>query len=933
MFAEENWEELPYVNSLREDVKRWRSSDYRNATNTTRKLLRHWNRTELIRRLFFCQIEAVETIIYLAEIRMGGKRTSFNPRFADDDLAQLIDAPFDPRLPSLTRMGCKMATGSGKTVVMAMLIAWAFCNRGQMPSDERFPSAAVVVCPNLTIRERLQVLRPDNPASYYSEFDLVPTQMRRFLQGGKVLITNWHQFAPESEHADGGKSYKVVNKGKESEDAFSRRVLGDLYVRGPVMVLNDEGHHAYRPRNVEINDLSAEERREANALNEEATVWIQGLDRINQSRGVKFCVDLSATPFYIKGSGHAEGEPFPWLVSDFSLVDAIESGIVKIPRLPVDDTTGRPEPRFFRLWKTIVDELQPGQRLPGRNRKPKPQVIWEKAEPALQTLAGQYKERFEYIRDGSPGQDKTPPALIIVCANTDIAELFFQNISGETKAQADEGGSKTSKRGSRKSRTKTVYGDGQVFPELFSNGPDQMRTLRIDSKLLADAESGKAARSGGNGAEELRRIVDTVGKPGEPGAQVRCVVSVQMLNEGWDANNVTHILGLRAFESQLLCEQVVGRGLRRMDYTPDPETGKLTEEYVDVYGIPFSVIPYKGRPKGRKTPEDKPKHHVHAMEERNQLEIRFPVVEGYTFDLKRNLISANLSGMEALRIEPSREPTAVFIKPQVGYEIGEPTLFGPGEFEIQDREAFYASTHIQRIKFQITRRVIDDLLGFAGNGHSAREARITASRHQLFPQVYRYVDEYVENKVELSGANVCELGLESYMKLIAERLIDAIQPDDEQGEPPLLPILNRYAPIGTTADVDFKTIQRVHHTAKSHLNQVTLDTKTWEDAAAFRLEESALVKSYARIDHLGLNVPYDFEGVSHYYEPDFLVKLTNGLHLIVEIKGYQTNQDAAKHDAANRWISAVNNWGQMGEWAFHVCRDSQLLGQELQKFV
>ena len=581
---------------------------------------------------------------------------------------------------------------------------------------------------------------------YYSEFDLVPTQMRRFLQGGKVLITNWHQFAPESEHAEGGKSYAVVNKGRESEDAFSRRVLGDLYDRGPVMVLNDEGHHAYRPRNVEAKGLSAEERREAKTQNEEATVWIQGLDRIHQACGVKFCVDLSATPFYIKGSGHPEGEPFPWLVSDFSLVDAIESGIVKIPRLPVDDTTGRPEPRFFRLWKTIVDELEPGQRLPGRSRKPKPEVIWEKAEPALQTLAGQYKERFEYIRDGSPGQDKTPPALIIVCDNTDIAEIFFQKISGETKAEAVEGQSRAMKRRSGKAQLATVYGHGQVFPELFSNSKGKMRTLRIDSRLLAEAESGNARRSGGNGAEELRSIVDSVGKPGKPGEQVRCVVSVQMLTEGWDANNVTHILGLRAFESQLLCEQVVGRGLRRMDYTPDPETGKLTEEYVDVYGIPFSVIPYKGRPKGGRTPEDKPKHHVHAMPERKPLGIRFPVVEGYTFDLKRNLIKADVSEMEALRIEPGHEPTAVFIKPQVGYEIGEPTLFGPGDFEIQDREAFYASTHIQRIKFQIARRVVDDLLGFVGNGQSPREAKVIASRHQLFPQVYRYVHQYIEKR-------------------------------------------------------------------------------------------------------------------------------------------------------------------------------------------
>ena len=934
LLAEENWEELRSVNDLREDVKRWRDSGYRNATNVTRQLLRQWRREDLLRRLFFCQIEAVETVIYLAEIRMGGKRTSFTPRFSDDALERLVDIPQDQSLPSLTRLGCKMATGSGKTVVMAMLIAWAFCNRGQLPSDERFPSAVLAVCPNLTIKERLQVLRPDNPANYYDEFDLVPTGLRPFLQRGKVLIANWHQFAPESEHHESGKSYAVVDKGPESNDAFSRRVLGDLYGRGSLMVLNDEGHHAYRPKQADTEDMSADERKAAKSQNEEATVWIQGLDRINSASGVKFCVDLSATPFYIKGSGHSEGEPFPWLVSDFGLVDAIESGIVKIPRLPVDDTTGRPEPSYFRLWKTIVDELESGQRLPGRSGKPKPEVIWEKAEGALLTLAGQYKERFDYIEEGSPGQDKTPPALIIVCDNTNIAELFFEKISGESRVPDPNASS--SKSVGKKPRMKTVYGDGQTFPKLFSNSEGQLRTLRIDSKLLAEAESGKGGRSGGNGAEELRRIVDTVGKPGEPGEQVRCVVSVQMLTEGWDANNVTHILGLRAFESQLLCEQVVGRGLRRMDYAPDPETGMLTEEYVDVYGIPFSVIPYKGRPKNAKAPQDKPKHRVHAMQERKDLEMRFPIVTGYTFDLKRNLIKADVSSMETLRIEPAHEPTAVFIKPKVGYETGHPTLFGPGDFERQDRSEFYQSTHIQKIKFQIARRVVYGLLGITESGRAEGKDNgvdASTSRHLLFPQVYRYVDEYTEKKIDFSGVNPCELGLEEYMKQVAGLLMTAIQPNDDQDELPLLPILNRYKPIGTTADVDFKTVQPVHDTAKSHLNQVAVDTKTWESAAAFRLEESAVVECYARNDHLGLNIPYESKEVSHYYEPDFLVRLTNGSILILEIKGHDPNINRAKHEAAKRWVSAVNNWGQMGKWEFHVCRNPQTLGQELQTFL
>ena len=401
IFREEEWDDLPLVNRLRDDVRRWRESNYRNATNVTRELLNHWTREDKERRLFFCQLEAVETIIWLAEIRRAGKRTGFNPQFTDENLNELVDAPEMTDLPELIRYGCKMATGSGKTVVMAMLIAWAFCNRGKVPSDDRFPKAALVVCPNLTIKERLQVLRPESSDNYYDAFELMPTKLRPLLNSGKVLVTNWHQFALESPQAEGGSTYSVVNKGEETPDAFAKRVLGELYERAPIMVLNDEGHHAYRPAPIDEKEtLSRAEKSER----QDATVWISGLDRINAACGVRFCVDLSATPFYIHGSGHPEGTPFPWLVSDFGLVDAIESGITKIPRLPVSDTTGRPEPKYFRLWRAINDQILPGDRLPGRGKKPKPEAVYREAQDALNTLASQWKERFEYIQQASDAQ-------------------------------------------------------------------------------------------------------------------------------------------------------------------------------------------------------------------------------------------------------------------------------------------------------------------------------------------------------------------------------------------------------------------------------------------------------------------------------------------------------------------------------------------------
>ena len=948
----EGQDDLIIVNQLRSDVKRWHESGWEGATPITKELLRHWWSPDR-KRLFFCQLEAVETVVYLAEILHSGRRPRFKPDFSVSDLTKLVDAPANPDLLALIRYGCKMATGSGKTVVMAMLIAWAFCNRGRTPSDERFANGVLVCCPNLTVNERLQVLRPERPDNYYNAFDVVPVKLRPLMQNGKVLVLNWHKFAPESEHSEGGKSYTVVNKGAETADAFARRVLGDLYDRMPIMVLNDEAHHCYRPAPLE-EKLNRDEAKAVQSDREEATVWVEGLDKLNNSEGglaagqggpaIRMCVDLSATPFYLHGSGYVEGSPFPWLVSDFGLVDAIESGIVKIPRLPVSDTTGRPEAAYFKLWRTIVEErLEPAEFLPGRGRKPKPEAVFREAQGALTQLAAQWVERFKYIQEASSGQEQIPPVLIIVCDNVDIAEVFYRKISGEepievateedvAEVEAEENGEDAGagRSGKSKEGPRVSFGHGVIFPEHFANSPEVKRTIRIDTDLLAKAENDENNKSKKEFAEELRKVVATVGKLGEPGEHVRCVVSVQMLTEGWDANNVTHILGLRAFRSQLLCEQVVGRGLRRMDYDPDPKTGLLTEEYVDVYGIPFTVIPFKGRPANRPEPEDRPKNHVRALPERAHMEMRFPVVEGYAFALRRNLVKCDIDGMDPLVIEPNREPTATFLLPTVGYQEGGPSQTAPFGFVEQDREQYYRATHLQAIEFQVTQLVIAHLLGERG-GLSDAQTRVwrLRSRHQLFPQVYRFVDDYVRRKVDFRDVDPRELGLEKYVMRIVGYLCDAIVPDDAEGETPLLPVLNRYKPSGTTAEVDFKTTRPCYGTQKSHINQVVLDTRTWEAGVAFRLESSDVVEFYARNDHLGLMIPYEFQGVDHLYEPDFIVRLTDGTIVVLEVKGFEDAQTSAKHNAARRWVAAVNNAREQGQWAFHVCRDPQVLEKEL----
>jgi type III restriction enzyme len=430
---EEEFVPLEQVNTIRERVKAWRERGYPGVTPITRQLLNHWNDPERERKLFFCQREAVETLIWLIESSPAEK--------------QGIVIPKDN---GLTRYACKMATGSGKTVVMGMVIAWQVLNKLANPQDRRFSDAVLLVCPNLTIRERLQVLLPWKPGNYYEKFDLLPRGMLERLQQGRFQITNWHLLQPK----DDSRSKSVVQRGVESDTAFCRRVLKELGSKQNILVINDEAHHAYRPAPLpeELRErLSDEEIAER----EEATVWVSGLDRIDAVRGINFCADFSATPFYIKGSGYPEGEPFPWIVSDFGLVDAIESGIVKIPRVPVDDNTGALIPKYFRLWEHINQQLPASERQTAR-RRAKPESVLREAEGALAMLASEWKKTFEeFQRAGSP----VPPVMIVVCDNTDLAKLVHEHIAR-----------------------------GNVLPEL-ANGPDGEMTFRIDTKLLAEAET------------------------------------------------------------------------------------------------------------------------------------------------------------------------------------------------------------------------------------------------------------------------------------------------------------------------------------------------------------------------------------------------------------------------------------------------------------
>jgi len=883
---EEEFVPLELVNTLRERVKAWREKGYPGVTSITRRLLNYWWRPERERKLFFCQIEAIETLIFLIEAPEAEKQGITIPKDEPND-PQSREKGYKP----LTRYACKMATGSGKTVVMGMVIAWQVLNKLANPQDKRFSDAILVVCPNLTIKERLQVLLPWHPRNYYEFFDLVPPGLLERLQEGKFQITNWHLFQPK----DDSRSKSVVQRGPESDNAFCRRVLKELGNKKNILVINDEAHHAYRPAQPltpeELEQLPREEREQIEEEFKQATVWITGLDKINAVRGINFCVDFSATPFYIRGTGYEEGSPFPWIVSDFGLVDAIECGIVKIPRVPVDDNTGALIPKYFRLWEHINRQLPASERQTAR-RRAKPESVLREAEGALATLASEWKKTFEeFQKAGSP----VPPVLIVVCDNTNLSKVVYEHIA-----------------------------KGHVLRELQNTDKEQV-TLRIDTKLLKEAESAVEGETKQEIAERLRKIVDTVGKTeweGEgdpPGKNIRCVVSVGMLTEGWDAQNVTQILGLRAFTSQLLCEQVVGRGLRRLNYDDFSEP-----EYVDVYGVPFEVIPVKRKPVSRHESQ-KVSTLVKALPERKHLEITFPRVEGFVFDV-RHKIKTNIESLPYLIIDPSSEPTEVVAKPAAGYRVGRPDRLGPGPEVLHDRNPFHREKRLQatvyEIAAEITRRLKD-------------KEEDWSIRNTLFPQVLNIVWEYLEKRVIVTqDVPLEEIALLKYKQRIVERLTQAIEPDTEAGEPPILPIIERFRPIGSTSEVLFKTFKPCVGTVKSHVSHVILDAPKWEHSVAYQLEQIPEVISYVKNDHLGFTIPYEWQGVRHEYYPDYLIRLRQKtgkeLKVILEVKGFETERDRQKEIAAERWVKAVNYHGEFGRWAFVVCRHPHDLRRKLQ---
>jgi type III restriction enzyme len=858
--------ELPLVNKIRPRVKNWRNNGYPGVTGVTKKLLEHWNDKDARQyQFFFCQMDAIETLIWLTE--------------APD--AEKVGIEIKGDGSPFQRICTKLCTGGGKTTVMAMLIAWQVCNKVTYPQDKRFSKNVFVVAPNLTVKSRLQVLLTGGENNYYTQFSVVPVGLMDKLRQGKVVIDNWQQLAWDSEEKL-SKKKGVDKRGAKSDEAYTREVLGDMANSSNILVINDEAHHAWRKNPENKIKLTKEEKE----LEQTATVWIGGLDRIHKTRGILTCYDFSATPFAPSGKKNDEEALFSWIVSDFGLNDGIESGLVKTPRVVVrDDSIPDPDTFKSRLYHIYADEtVRDDINRAAAEEEPLPDLLTQ-----AYYLLG--KDWYELYKSWKVAGSVVPPVMITVANRTETAARI--------KYAFDH---------------KRIPVDELCIPEY---------TIHIDSKIMEMAEGLEVVGSETSVIDEedddaptrklskkeaaaiLRDTVDTVGQRGKRGEQIRNVISVGMLSEGWDAKTVTHIMGLRAFSSQLLCEQVVGRGLRRTSYDSAEGSDMFSPEYVNIFGIPFTFLPHESQ-EGARPVNTPPKTQIEPLKEKIQYKISWPNISRIDRVLKPKL-TIDINNIDTLILEASEVRLRAELAPIIDGKVD-----AQKTTEI-DLEKLSQELRMQEIVFKTAAQVYDLMkaswkkegtkLTLLGQIISLVSKYLESGTIQINPPIF-YMDPVRQKLVYIINMNKIVQHLWSFIKL-------------EQTEH-LLPVFDQSKKVRSTEDmITWYTSKPCHITQKSHISHCVFDS-AWEATESYILEKNSNVDAWVKNDHLGFEILYIFDGVVRKYTPDFIVKLTNGKMLILETKGQETRRDKEKRKALAEWVECVNSLGEYGEWCCDV---------------
>lgn len=855
--------EIPLVNAIRPRIKKWREDGYPGVTGITKRLLEYWNNPEdrKDRRFFFCQLEAIETIIWLNEAPESEKTG--------------IVIPGDGS--AFKRICAKMATGSGKTIVMSMLIAYNILNKVTYQQDKRFSKNIFIIAPGLTVKSRLQVLVPAGHDNYYDEFNVVPPALYDKLRQGKVKIENWHSLTWDTEEKL-AKKKTVDKRGAKSDEAYVREVLGEISTASNILIINDEAHHAWRVQ----PELKV--KREFEEQKNEATIWVGGLDRIHSARGILTCYDFTATPFAPSGKQSTEEALFDWIVSDFGLNDAIESGLVKTPRVVIRDNsklTKEYRSRFYHIYND--DEVKADINQKALENAPLPSLVTQ-AYYHLGLDWLETKKTWEKIGY------KTPPVMITVANRT------------ETSA-----------------RIKYAFDHNKILIEELCNPG---KTLHIDSKVLDIAEAKSEAISTEKieneeetsekkltkqeQAELLRLTVDTVGQTGKPGEQIQNVISVGMLSEGWDAKTVTHILGLRAFSSQLLCEQVVGRGLRRTSYDFDKEKGLYEAEYVNIFGVPFAFLPHEEH-NGQPPAPPSPKNKIEAVPEKIEHEIKWPNVIRISHVYKP-LLTLDTVKVKDIEIDAYGTPTLSELAPMID---GKPDVTKITEIDL---EKLGKKFRWQKIIFETARDVYDQMtITWKGN------------KEYLLAQVIKIVEKFINSdKIYITpplfetDENRRRILVTLNMTKIVQHLWEAIRFENTDE---IVPVFDSDYPIRSTSHMKtWYTGRPCEPAKKSHINLCVFDS-TWEASEAFELDRNENVISWVKNDHLGFEIYYVFKGIVKRYWPDYIIKLTNGTNLVLEVKGQDSQENKTKRQFLDEWVRAVNSKGGFGKWAWAVSKN------------
>lgn len=927
---QQQYDPTPIINQLRREVDLWRTipnpNDWK-VTPETVKLLQHWRHHHFNDiRPFFCQVEAVETIIWLTEVapKLGKQAKGF--------LVHLVNANNDAN-PELNRLALKMATGAGKTTVMAMMIAWQTINKARRPSSRKYTRGFLIVAPGLTIRDRLRVLQPNDPDSYYRSRELVPNDMLSDLDRAKIVITNYHAFKLRErlELSKGGRSLlqgrgEALNT-QETEGQMLQRVMPDLMGMKNIMVINDEGHHCYRekPGEDDISGLKGDDKKEAKKNNEAARLWINGLEIVKRKLKINRVIDLSATPFFLRGSGYAEGTLFPWTMSDFSLMDAIECGIVKLPRVPVaDNIPGEDMPKFRNLWEHIRTKMPKKGR--SKSKFLDPLSLPVELQTALEALYGHYEKTYTLWEKSGI---RIPPCFIIVCNNTSTSKLVYDFISGFYRENED--GSSTLENGRLPLfRNFNEHGDKYARPYTMLIDSEQLESgdaLDKNFRKMAADEIDRfrreiIERTGDRRQAEkitdqdlLREVMNTVGKEGRLGESIRCVVSVSMLTEGWDANTVTHVLGVRAFGTQLLCEQVIGRGLRRQSYDLNEEN-LFNVEYADVLGIPFDFTA-----KPVVAPPQPPRETIHVKAirpNRDHLEIRFPRVEGYRVELPTERLTAEFNNDSILELTPD------LVGPSITKNQG--IIGADVDLSLEHLEDLRRST----VLFHVTKRLVYTKWRDPGDD----------PKLHLFGQLKRITKQWLDNCLVCKGGTYpAQLIYQELADMACERITAGIT-RSLLGEQPIRALIDPYNPIGSTVHVNFNTSKINRWEAderRCHINWIILDSD-WEAEFCRVAESHPKVFAYVKNHNLGLEVPYRYGSEKRTYLPDFIVLVDDGqedpLHLIVEIKGYRREDAKEKKTTMETyWIPGVNSLQKYGRWAFAEFTEIYQIESEFNKMI